>query len=91
MNGDLISATTIRQRGQLTIPGNLRKKLNWLSEGSVVAILSSLKKEIKIVPYRELSSSIDWKAIWEKIRLARSFKGEKGNLSQFVVRDRSSH
>lgn len=90
MNGDLISTTAIRQRGQLTIPKKLRKRLDWLSEGSLVSVLSSLE-EVKIMPYRELSGKVDWKSIWDKVRLARSFKGKKGNLSQFIIRDRSSH
>jgi len=91
MNGDLVSTTTIRQRGQLTIPGKLRKKSHWLSEGSVVAILSSLEEEIKVVPYKARTERIDWRQVWDKIKLARSFKGEKGNLSEFIFKDRISH
>jgi len=90
MNGDLISTTAIRQRGQLTIPKKLRKRLDWLSEGSLVSVLSSLG-EVKIMPYRKSSEKVNWKGIWDKVRLARSFKGEKGNLSQFIIQDRSSH
>lgn len=93
MNGDLISTTTIRQRGQLTIPGKLRKKMSWLSEGSVIAILSSVDEEIKVIPYKdkEVTEKIDWKRVWDKIKLARSFKGERGNLSEFIFKDRGSH
>lgn len=91
MDGDLISTTTIRQRGQLTIPGKLRKKARWLSEGSVVAILSSFDEEIKVVPYKERTEEIDWKQVWGKIKLARSFKGERGNLSEFIFKDRANH
>ena len=91
MNGDLISTTTIRQRGQLTIPGKFRKNISWLSEGSVVAILSSFDEEIKVIPYREEKEKIDWTQIWDKIKLARSFKGERGNLSEFIFKDRVNH
>lgn len=91
MNGDLISTTTVRQRGQLTIPRKLRKKVRWLSEGSIVAILSSANGEIKVVPYKAGTEKIDWKQVWDKIKLARSFKGERGNLSGFILEDRASH
>lgn len=91
MNGDYISTTTIRQRGQLTIPGKLRKKSHWLSEGSVVAILSSFDEEIKVIPYKEKAEKIDWKQIWDKIKLARTFIGKRGNLSEFILKDRANH
>ena len=91
MNGDLISTTTIRQRGQLTIPGKFRKNISWLSEGSVVAILSSFDEEIKVIPYKEKIEKIDWKKVWDNIKLARTFIGEKGNLSGFIFRDRANH
>jgi len=91
MNGDLVSTTTIRQRGQLTIPKKLRESENWLADGAVVAILSSLQREVKIVPYQEDVEIVDWNAVWGKIKLARSFKGERGNLSAFIFKDRTSH
>ena len=91
MNGDLVSTTTIRQRGQLTIPKKIREKSSWLSDGAVVAILSSVQKEVKIIPYQEGAGIVNWGEIWEKIRLTRTFKGARGNLSRFIFRDRSSH
>ncbi|PIS14782.1 hypothetical protein COT64_00810 [Candidatus Shapirobacteria bacterium CG09_land_8_20_14_0_10_39_12] len=90
MNGDLVSTTTIRQRGQLTIPKKIREKTDWLSDGAIVEILSSLQ-EVKIVPYKESAKVIDWEAIWERIKLARRFKGKRGNLSSFIFKDRTSH
>lgn len=90
MNGGIIS-TTIRQRGQLTIPRDLRDKFKWLSDGSVVAFLVSLGKEVKIVPYEGATGTLDWKSLWEKIKLARTFRGKRGNLSEFIVQDRISH
>jgi len=91
MNGDLISTTTIRQRGQLTIPKKLRESENWLADGAVVAILPSLQREVKIIPYREDAKVVDWNAVWGKIKLARSLKGKRGNLSAFILKDRASH
>ena len=91
MNGNLISTTTIRQRGQLTLPKKLRENENWLADGAVVAILSALQREIKIIPYQGDAEIVDWNAVWEKIKLARSFKGKRGNLSAFILKDRASH
>jgi len=91
MNGDYISTTVIRQRGQLTLPKKLRTENSWLAEGMVVAVLSSVQKEVKIIPYKVSSKKTDWKDIWEKIKLSRTFLGQRGNLSQFVVEDRSAH
>jgi len=91
MNGNMISTTIVRQRGQLTIPKKLRDRASWFTEGSVVAILTSMQREIKVVPYREAGVKLDWKGIWEKIELVRTFKGERGNLSGFIVKDRFLH
>lgn len=81
----------VRQRGQITIPKKLRDSLKWLSEGSLVLVLVTLGKEIKILPYQKGISATDWKAIWDGIKLARSLRGKKGNLSRFILNDRSSH
>ena len=86
------STTTIRQRGQVTIPSEIRQRADWLTKGSVLAIIASASKEIKIMPYEQtLDSKIDWKKIWERINLARSFKGKRGNLSKFIIEDRHRH
>lgn len=86
------SQAIIRQRGQLTIPDELREKIRWLSEGSAIKIFASSEDEVKIVPYqKEGRGVIDWKRIWDKISLVRTFRGEKGNLSRFIVQDRHSH
>ena len=93
MNRDAISATIIRDRGQLTIPKKLREKASWLSEGSIVAVLSSLGEEIKIMPYREAGKKgqTDWEEVWERIKISRTFSGKRGNLSGFIAKDRASH
>lgn len=91
MNGDYLSTTVIRQRGQLTLPKKLRTENSWLAEGMVVTVLSSVQKEVKIIPYKESFKKTDWKNIWEKIKLSRTFSGKRGNLSQFVIKDRSEH
>lgn len=93
MNGDVVPATIIRERGQLTIPKKLRERVSWLSDGSIVAVLSSLDEEIKIMPYREVGKKgkTDWEEVWGRIRVSRSFEGKRGNLSGFIAKDRALH
>ena len=90
---DIQSTATIRQRGQLTLPDEIREKIAWLSEGSAVIIATSYSKdEIRVTPYRESDNEkIDWGKIWDQIKLARSFKGERGNLAGFIAEDRYRH
>lgn len=82
----------IRARGQLTVPDRLREFYPWLSSNSVVTVSPISDKEIVVRPYSsEDSKKVDWKNVWEGIRLARSFRGKGGNLSQFIAKDRYSH
>lgn len=89
MNTQPVSST-IRDRGQLTIPDEFREKLPWLTTGSPVRIIATTG-EIKIIPYAAKGTSHDWKAMWEAITLARSFKGNGKSLSKFIIKDRQSH
>ncbi|MBI5614041.1 AbrB/MazE/SpoVT family DNA-binding domain-containing protein [Candidatus Gottesmanbacteria bacterium] len=84
---------TIRQRGQLTIPDRIREKFSWLKENTVVSIIASPAGEIVIKPFNSHISSDqpDWDEIWRKIKLVRSFKGSRGNLSKFIAEDRYRH
>ncbi len=84
---------TIRQRGQLTIPDQVRQKFSWLKENAVVTIFASPMGEIIIKPLNIHASSDkpDWNEIWRKIKLVRSFKGKRGNLSKFIAEDRYRH
>lgn len=90
---DTLSSTTIiRQRAQITIPGRVRKHLAWIRPNSVVNVSVGADDEIVIKPVQKSrSDKPDWKEIWKKIKLARSFKGKRGNLSQFIIEDRERH
>ncbi|OGD96014.1 hypothetical protein A3F02_03435 [Candidatus Curtissbacteria bacterium RIFCSPHIGHO2_12_FULL_38_9b] len=79
----------IRDRGQLTIPEKVRKVQTWISPASVVTITSENPDEIVIRPYS--SKNVDWDKLWKMIRKSRSIKGKRGNLSEFIARDRYSH
>ena len=80
----------IRDRGQLTIPENIRKGRSWVSSSSAVTISSSKPNEIVIKPAASVSN-YDWERIWRKIELARSFKGKNTiSLSKFIAKDRET-
>lgn len=80
---------TIRSRGQITIPEKLRKYFEWLNPGSAVVVTHE-EDEIRIKPLTS-KENINWNKIWDLIAVARSFKGKKGNLSEFVSMDRQNH
>ncbi len=80
----------IRNRGQLTIPDRIREALKWTSPNSVVSLATTSKNELLIKPY-QVSIHIDWEQIWKEIYKARSIKGKRENLSNFIISDRESH
>ena len=45
------SIVMIRQRGQLTIPYEIRKDITWLRENSVITLTVKADEEIIIRPY----------------------------------------
>jgi len=85
-----MQTVTIRSRGQITIPERIRTITSWIRVGSVVSVYSD-EEEICIKPYNANAQTVNWDDVWEKILLLRSFKGKKGNLSDFIVSDRESH
>ncbi len=92
MQNTTSTTATIRQRGQLTIPDKIRDKIVWLKDNSVVSINTNKDGDIVITPYKTtLTDKPDWDEIWRKIKLVRSFKGKRGNLSQFIIEDRKRH
>ena len=79
----------IRQRGQLTIPGSIRKSVGWASPLSVVSISVINNDEIVIRPHKP---NINEKEIFKKINKSRNIIGN-GNKSalDFIIVDRNSH
>ncbi|MBI5356416.1 AbrB/MazE/SpoVT family DNA-binding domain-containing protein [Candidatus Collierbacteria bacterium] len=86
----MIYTAVIRQRGQLTIPDQVRDMLVWLREGSVVGIDID-SEEVRIKPHSRAKKDVDWDGFFSKVQLARSFKGKRGNLSSIIVDDRENH
>lgn len=92
MDLQLQTTATIRQRGQLTIPDQIRSATSWLGLNSLVTIAVRPNDELVIKPYSSTGTKVvDWKKAWEMIQLARSFKGKRGNLSKLVAEDRYRH
>ena len=48
--------TIIRDRGQMTIPREIREKKSWLSAGSVVTIILVSRYKIVITPYKKFQT-----------------------------------
>lgn len=82
------STATIRQRGQLTLPQAIRKRLPWVKTDQPVTITTTGDK-IVITPHQP-EAEPDWDYIWEKIDQARSIKGKQGDLSHFIQKDRET-
>ncbi|OGK37751.1 hypothetical protein A3B02_00500 [Candidatus Roizmanbacteria bacterium RIFCSPLOWO2_01_FULL_42_14] len=80
----------IRDRGQFTIPDRIREALKWALPNSVVSLVTTSKNELLIKPY-QASMDIDWEQMWKEIYKARSVKGKRGNLSNFITSDRENH
>lgn len=83
---------SVRQRGQITIPGKIRADFPWLKSGSVIHISRFDDQSLIVRPYQKRpSQEIDWEKIENNIAIIRSFEGKKGNLASFIVKDRLSH
>jgi bifunctional DNA-binding transcriptional regulator/antitoxin component of YhaV-PrlF toxin-antitoxin module len=70
----LQAAAIIRDRGQLTIPGDIRDVLDWTAPASVVTVYLEMPNKLVIQPYR-VEKQIEWDGLWSQIKLARTFIG----------------
>ena len=92
----------IRDRGQITLPQDLRELFSWLKPGSVIEIeANKTKDEIVVKPLMKKTESFRNKPYkykqkmtmsWKQIRknLARISKtgNRKANLTEFLIRER---
>ena len=86
MNGTYVGI--VRGRGQLTLPEQLRKKLNWLSKNSAVEIWAKNLGEVVLRPARQNPDL--WNTVWEGIEESRSYESTHiSNLSQKISVDRN--
>lgn len=83
------TVSIIRQRGQLTIPESVRRRVKWVSPLSAVSISITKPDEIVIRPHHQ-QKDVDWDGLWKQIKRVRTFKGTRGNLSSFIQEDRKT-
>lgn len=84
------TVSIIRERGQLTIPDDIRKVVSWVTPMSAVSISVVKPDEIVIKPH---AKPIDKAQIWENVKKARAIKGKGHTTStlEFIIKDRRSH
>lgn len=78
----------IRDRYQLTLPGQIRKYLDWVEPKRAVKIILLGKEKLLVEPYTEQKT--DWLEVWKKLQ-ALAKQRKKNSLSEFVVKDREKH
>lgn len=82
----------IRDRGQLTIPDEIREQRGWVNPGSVVNIETPKSDEIVIRPYTHSQKDVDREKLWNLIKRSRAIKGKgKMSASEFIAKDRETH
>jgi bifunctional DNA-binding transcriptional regulator/antitoxin component of YhaV-PrlF toxin-antitoxin module len=78
----------IRDRGQLTIPDNIRKSISWVNPMSAVSISVVKADEIVIRPHQH---TLNKERIWELIRKSRTIKGKNSqSAAEIIQADRLS-
>lgn len=84
------TVSIIRNRGQLTIPDNIRKVVTWAKPMSAVSISVLKPNEIIIRPEQVY---LDWDQIWAGVKKSRAIKSKSHSLSaaEFLEVDRASH
>lgn len=82
------TVSIIRNRGQLTIPDNIRKAVSWVNPMSAVSITVVNSDAIVIKPHHPKE---DQEAVWAAVKEAHSIKGKNGKLSKFIAEDRYNH
>jgi bifunctional DNA-binding transcriptional regulator/antitoxin component of YhaV-PrlF toxin-antitoxin module len=80
----------VRDRGQLTIPDSIRKRVQWMAPMSPVYVYAVKPGEVTIRPQQ---TYINWDEIWAGVKDARSITGKSGatSASEFLQHDRASH
>lgn len=86
---NLQKVSIIRNRGQLTIPEQIRRAAKWLASDSAVLVTMNKDDEVVIKPHK---AKYDWKKIWEGVKKARGIRGHGTmNTAKFLEKDRLSH
>ncbi len=79
----------LRDRGQVTIPDDIRSSLYWMTPNSPLYFSVIDQTQVVIQPQ---GMALDWDGLWAGIDKARSIRG-KGKISaaKFIEKDRQSH
>jgi len=83
----MTDVAVIRQRRQITLP----PFFDWVEAGSAVDIESGDGSIVIRPKTTTKKKDFDWDKFERKIAIARSFRGERGNLSAMIAEDRRSH
>ncbi len=79
----------VRNRGQITIPGSIRKAVGWVNPMSAVSISVVKPDEIIMKPHQ---SKLDWDQIWKNVAASRAISGRgTKSAAEFLEKDRKSH
>jgi len=86
----------IRERGQITLPVLLRKRLDWLEPQSVVEIKAEEEKLVlkPIIPTKKMKKEIsetNWNILEKKLNKIRTWGDQNLDLTKFVIADRRRH
>ncbi|MBL7078072.1 hypothetical protein ISS42_00205 [Candidatus Shapirobacteria bacterium] len=95
---DLREIAKIRERGQLTIPRNIRKALAWIGANSIIEIAPTETDKVELRPFippqkttfKKIKTQEEIKLLWQEMRTIGKI-GRQINLSEFVVKDRQKH
>lgn len=75
------------------MPDQVRAVVGWLQTGSVVE-WTVKGDEVSLRPYQKSKKNVNWKRVWEGVRLCRSFQPtdrKQISMSEFVRLDRRMH
>lgn len=90
--------TKVRERGQLTVPYEIRKALNWQDQEQMVKIETTTSgfrvEQLPIShpqhPKKKLSEK-EWRKIFEDMKRISKLGKQGVNLTKFLRKDRDTH
>lgn len=101
MQTPIVSETIkVRERGQMTLPENIRRQIDWLNTGSILEIkINPLQDKLIIKPLLSNKSTANkkvfkqnnqpnWNKIKKKLKTIRTWGRQDVNLTEFLINDR---
>lgn len=89
----------VRERGQLTIPSQIRRTLNWPATEMAVRVEPLHDEDAikikRITPgveqVKKPLTEANWKRIWENMRKVSKMGRQDVSLTEFIIADRERH